>query len=62
MNFITIANKLYLSCAYYLKHNKHAIEWRPNAMINKTKNLINKLGRSKCYPLFRKHSHVPFNR
>ena len=50
MNIITVANKLDMSYNY-TKHNMHAVEWKINAMINRNKNLINKLDRSKCHPL-----------
>ena len=61
MNIITIANKLDMSNAFYNKHNMHAIEWKINPIINKNKNLIDKLDRSKCHPPIRKFSHVPCN-
>ena len=48
-----------MSYDFYIKYNVHAVEWRMNAMINKTENLINKLDRSKSQPLIRKVSHVP---
>ena len=47
MNFITIANKLDISYDFYIKHNMHAVEWKLSAMVNKNKNLFNKLDRSK---------------
>ena len=47
LNIIKIANKLYVSYDFYNKHNMHAVEWKINAKINKYKNLINKLDRSK---------------
>ena len=50
-----------MSYDFYFKHNMHAVEWKRNAMINKNKNLINKLDRSKCHPIIRNFSHVPFN-
>ena len=39
----------------------HAVEWRLSPMINRNKNLINKLDHSKPLPLVRNISHVPFN-
>ena len=39
----------------------HAVGWKINAIINKNKELNHKLDRSKCHPLIRKFSHVPFN-
>ena len=46
---------------FFIKHNIHAVEWKKNAMNNKNKKLINKLDRSKCHPLIRKFSQVPFS-
>ena len=46
MTIITIANKLDMSYDFYIKHNKPAVEWKLNAMINKNKSLINKLDRN----------------
>ena len=62
MNFITIGNKIDMSYDFYIKHTRHAVEWKLNAIVNKNKSLVNKLDRSKPYPLIRKFSHVPFNR
>ena len=59
MNIITIINKLDMSCDFYIKHIKCALEWKLNAMINKNGKLINKLNRSKRHPLIRKLSRVP---
>ena len=61
MNNITIANKMDMSYDFYIKHNMHDVEWKLNAMVNRKKNLINKIDRSKYHPLIRKFSHVPFN-
>ena len=61
MKITTIANKLDMSYDFHIKHKMHAVEWKTNAMINKNNKLINKLDRSKCHPLIKKHSHVPFN-
>ena len=38
-----------------------AVEWKLFSMINKDKNLKNKLDRSWRHPSIRKYSHVPFN-
>ena len=54
MKIITITNKLYLSYDFYNKHNMHAVEWRLNAVINKSKNLIIKLDRNKRHSFIRK--------
>ena len=61
LNFITIASKLDMSNDFYNKHNMCALVSKLNAMVNKNKNLINKLDRSKRHPLIRKFSLVPFN-
>ena len=47
LDIITIADKMNMACAFYIKHNMCALEWKINAMIKKNKNLINKLDRSK---------------
>ena len=54
LNVITKAHKRDMTYDFYIKHNMCALEWKLNAMINKNKNLINKLDRSKCHPLIRK--------
>ena len=46
MHIMTIANKRNMSYEVYLKHNMGAIEWRINAMINKTENFIKKFARN----------------
>ena len=62
MSIITNANKLDMSYDFYIKHYVHTVEWKLFSMINKDKNLTNKLNRNNCrHPLIRKHSHVPFN-
>ena len=38
MKIITIANKMDMSCDFYIKHNMLAFEWKLNAMVNKNKN------------------------
>ena len=37
MHIITFASRMDMSYDFYLKHNMHAVEWKTNAMINKTK-------------------------
>ena len=54
MHIITIANKLDKTNDLYIKHNMHAAEWKLNAMINKSKNSINKFNRNSRHPLNRK--------
>ena len=39
---------------FYLKHNMPAFEWKLNELINKDKNLINKLPTTWVHPLNRK--------
>ena len=51
MKNITIANKLDMSYDFYIKHNKEAVEWKLDAMINKNKNLINKFNSNWRHPL-----------
>ena len=60
-NIITIADKMDLTYDFYIKHNMCALEWKLNAIINKNKNLINKLDRSEHHLLIRNFSNVPFN-
>ena len=36
---------------FYLKHNMPAFEWKLNSMINKDKNLINKLPQNWRHPI-----------
>ena len=54
MNFITIANKMDMSYDFYIRHNMHAVEWKSNAMINKSKSLINELDPNLRHDLIRK--------
>ena len=54
MNIITIANKIDMSYEFYIRHNMHAVEWKSNAMINKSKSLINELDRNLRHDLIRK--------
>ena len=42
MDIITLAHKRDMTYDFYLKHNKPALEWKINQLINKDKNLINK--------------------
>jgi len=46
MHIITIAHKMDMSHDFYIKHNMHPVEWKLKAMINKSKNLINKFDRN----------------
>ena len=43
MDIITVAHKRYMTYYFFLKQYMHAVEWKLNAMINKDKNLINKV-------------------
>ena len=43
MDIITLAHKLDMTYDFYLKHIKPALEWKINQLINKDKNLFNKL-------------------
>ena len=60
MHIITIAHKMDMSYDFYIKHNMHAVEWKTNAMINKSKNLINKFPRNWRHPLYRKNESYRF--
>ena len=51
MDIITLAHKCDMTYDFYLKHNMSAFEWKLNAMINKNKNLINKLPRNWRHPI-----------
>ena len=57
---ITIADQMDMTYDFYIKHNMCALEWKLNAIINKNKNLFNKLDSSKHHLLIRKLSNVPF--
>ena len=43
-----------MSYDFYIKHNKCALEWKLNAMINKNKSLVNKFDQNSLHPLNRK--------
>ena len=51
MDIITLAHKRYMTYDFYLKHNMSAFEWKLNAMINKDKNLNNKLPQTWRHPI-----------
>ena len=57
MNIITLAHKCDMTYNFYLKHTMSAFEWKLNAMINKDKNLINKLPGNWRHPI-----NTKFNR
>ena len=59
MNNITIANKLDMSYDFSIRLNMHALEWKLNALINKSKSFINKLNRKCRNLLIRKFEDVP---
>ena len=59
MNIITMANKMDMSYDFYIKHNRHAVQWKLITMINKNETLINKINRNWRHPLARKFIHVP---
>ena len=60
MNIIIVCNKTDLTYDFYMKHNMSAVEWRLNQLINKDKNLINKLPASWIHPLNRKFKNYRF--
>ena len=51
MDIITLARKRDMTYDFYLKHNMPAFERKLNAMINKDKNLINKIPRFWRHPI-----------
>ena len=51
MDVITLAQKRDMTYDFYLKHNMSSFEWKLNAMINKDKNLINKLPKNWSHPV-----------
>ena len=60
MDVITLAHKRDMTYDFYLKHNTSAFEWKLNAMINKDKNLINKLPKNWRHPINMKFSCYRF--
>ena len=57
MDVITLAHKRDMTYDFYLKHNMSAFEWKLNAIINRDKNLINRLPRNWRHPI-----NTKFNR
>ena len=51
MNIKTLAHKRDMTYDFYLKHNKPALEWKINQLINKDKNLINKFPQDWRHPI-----------
>ena len=51
MDIITLAHKRDMSYDFYLKQNMSAFDWKLNAMINKDKNLINKIPKNWRHPI-----------
>ena len=51
MDIITLAHKRDMTYDFYIKHNMSAFEWKLNAMINKDKNLINKIPKIWLHPM-----------
>ena len=51
MDIITLAHKRDMTYDFYVKHNMRAFERKLNAMINKDKNLINKVSRIWTHPI-----------
>ena len=46
MNIITMAQRMDMSYDFQIKNILHSVEWKLNALINKDKNLMNKLNRN----------------
>ena len=59
INIITIADKRDMTYDFYIKQNMCALERKLNSMINKNKNLFNKLDRNKHHLLITKFYNVP---
>ena len=51
MDIITLAHKRDMTYDFFLKHNMPAFERKLNAMINKDKNLINKIAQEYRHPI-----------
>ena len=51
MDIITLAHKRDMTYNFYLKHNMPAFEWKLNAVINKDRNLINKIPQDWRHPI-----------
>ena len=60
MNIIIVCNKMDMTYDFYMKHNMSAVEWKLNQLINKDKNLVNKLPASWIHPLNRKFKSYCF--
>ena len=60
MNIIIVCNKMDMTNDFYMKHNMPAVEWKLNQLINKDKNLINKLPASWIHPVNRKFKSYRF--
>ena len=56
MHNITIANKMDMSYDFFIRHNMCALEWKLNAMINRSESLINKFDGNWSHPWNRKLS------
>ena len=54
MNIMIVCNKMDMTYDFYMKHNLSAVVWKLNQLINRDKNLINKLPASWIHPLNRK--------
>ena len=59
MCIITVRNKKYMACVYYLKQSKSVPEIIFSIKLDEKSHLINALDRSVNHPLFNKHSHIP---
>ena len=49
-----------MSYNFYIKQNMQAVEQKLNVIIIKNNKFVSKLHRSKCHPLIRKYSPIPF--
>ena len=61
MNLITIVIKRVMSYDFYFKHGMCALERKLSAMINKNKNLINKIDRNWRHILNKIFKFIVFN-
>ena len=61
MDIITLAHKRDMTYDFYLKNNMSAFEWKLNAMINKDRNLKNKLPKNWRHPINSKYNCYRFS-
>ena len=57
MNIIIVCNEMDMTYEFFMKQNMHVKDWKLNHLINKDKNLINKLPANWVHPLNRKNEN-----